>query len=178
MMSKSNLVFSPIKRFVIKPVWSLSGPGNSPDRGSLPRSGEGPPFGGCNWIYVKSSILCRGKFKQCPRPASNVRAGLAAVAVHARRQAHLNDPDFLLNSGKAGQFILTLGNCLLFATKVWERAEILFLFFGRTYLQLKFARAVCLDSITCWRNTAHCNIESKQPPIGGCFNPRSGVVLV
>ena len=77
-----------------------------------------------------------------------------------------SDPDFLLNSGKTGQFILTLGNFLLSATKVRERAEILLLFFERAYLQLKFARAVCLNSITCWRNTAHCNIESKQPPIG------------
>ena len=59
-----------------------------------------------------------------------------------------------------------------------ERAELLLMFFERAYLQLEFAHAVYLNSITCLRNTTRCNFESKQPPIGGCFNPRSGVVLV
>ena len=118
---------------------------------------------------MKYSILGRGKVKQCPRPAANVRAAVAAVVVHARRQAPLNDPDFLLYSGKTGQFILTLGNSLVFATKVWERAELLLPFLERAYLQLKFPRAVCFNSVTWLRNTAHCNIESKQPPIGGCL---------
>ena len=95
---------------------------------------------------------------------------VAAVFVHARMQSPLSDPDFSLHRGNTSQFMLSLGNCHVSATEVWERAELSLLFFESAYFQLKYACAVFLNSITCLRNTAQCNIESKQPPIGGCFD--------
>ena len=53
-----------------------------------------------------------------------VRASVAAVIVHARRQSPLSDPDNSLFTGKAGQFVLTLGNCHVFDTEVMQDCDI------------------------------------------------------